>query len=154
MAETKLNSIQDGVFHAVSATLKWLILSGNQFTKVPGEVQNAINLEYLNLNNNPIVKLDSESFQGLSSLKGLNISSMPSLEKIEANTFTPLSSMVHLWCSNNINLKRINSKAFNNMIESDGTLKISEVNLFFFTVSLHDNSEPFYSFSSIFEATI
>lgn len=127
LAETKLNSIPDGVLHALSATLKWLILSGNQFNKVPEELQNAINLEYLNLNNNPITGLNSKSFQGLVSLKRLNISSMPYLELIDANTFTPLTSMIHLWCSNNPNLKKINSKAFNNMIESDGTLKLSEL---------------------------
>lgn len=131
LAETKLNSLPDGVLHALSATLKWLILSGNQFNKVPEELKNAINLEYLNLNNNPITGLNSESFQGLVSLKGLNISSMPNLQFIDANTFTPLTSMIHLWCSNNPNLKKINSKAFNNMIESDGTLKLSEVCIHF-----------------------
>jgi Leucine-rich repeat (LRR) protein len=112
--------------------LKWLILSGNQFNKVPEELQNAINVEYLNLNDNPITDLNSESFQGLVTLKGLNISSMPNLALIDANTFTPLTSMIHLWCSNNPKLKKINSKAFNNMIESDGTLKLSEVCASFF----------------------
>ena len=94
LAETKLNSIPDGVLHALSATLKWLILSGNQFNKVPEELQNAINLEYLNLNNNPITGLNSKSFQGLVSLKRLNNS--PFVVKIK--------EMVHKKSDNEVSI--------------------------------------------------
>lgn len=94
---------------------------------MPKELQRAINLEYLNLNANPIKAFEAESFQGLTLLKELNISAMPSLEKIGKNTFTPLGSMIHLWCSFNPSLKKFHSGAFNNMAEDDGTLKLQQV---------------------------
>lgn len=119
-------SVSSGFFHALPA-LKMLILAGNQFTTIPEELQNAIHLEYLNFNNNPTQSLEANSFQGLSMLKHLNVSSMPSLEWIAANTFTPLTSLTHLWCSFNPHLNEIHSAAFSNMIESDGTLRLSEV---------------------------
>lgn len=126
LAETKLNSIPEGLFHALPS-LKYLILSGNRFVQVPEELQRAVNLEYLNLNDNPIKTLGAQSFIGLTSLKGLNISSMSNLESIGINTFTPLQSMIHLWCSFNPVLRRFHQGAFNNMATSDGTLKLQEV---------------------------
>jgi Leucine-rich repeat (LRR) protein len=126
LAETSLSSVPSGLFHALPV-LKMLIIAGNQFTVIPEELQHAIHLEYLNLNNNPIKTLDAESFQGLSQLKHLNVSSMTSLERIDANTFTPLASMTQLWCSFNPVLKQIHPAAFSNMDESDGTLQLSEV---------------------------
>ncbi|XP_057378517.1 leucine-rich repeat neuronal protein 1-like [Daphnia carinata] len=125
LAETGLASVPSGLFHALPA-LKMLILAGNQFTTVPEELQHAIHLEYFNFNNNPIKSLDANSFQGLSQLKHLNMSSMRSLEWIAANTFTPLTSMTHLWCSFNPLLKEIDPGAFSNMAEIDGTLRLSE----------------------------
>lgn len=125
LAETGLASVPSGFFHALLA-LKMLILAGNQFTTLPEELQHAIHLEYLNFNNNPTKSLDANSFQGLSQLKHLNVSSMHLLERITANTFTPLTSMTHLWCSFNPLLKEIHPGAFNNMAESDGTLRLSE----------------------------
>ena len=104
-----------------------LILNGNQFATMPEDLQHAIHLEYLNLNNNPIKEFHVESFNGLVNLKKLNISAMPSLEKIGINTFTPLSSMTSLWCSFNPALKHIDPGAFNNMARSDETLQLSEV---------------------------
>ncbi len=126
LAETDLSSVPSGFFHALPA-LKLLVLAGNKFTVIPEELQHAIHLEYLNFNNNPIKTLDKDSFQGLSKLKYLNVSSMPSLEWIDANTFTPLTSMIQLWCSFNPALKTIHPAAFSNMDESDGTFQLSEV---------------------------
>ncbi len=112
-----------------------LVFNGNQFVTIPEELQHAIHLEYLNLNNNPIKTLNKESFQGLSKLKRLNISAMPYLENIDDNTFTPLTSMTSLWCSFNPALKQIHSGAFNNMAQSDETLQLSEV-IFFNNIQL------------------
>ncbi len=126
LAETNLSSVPSGFFHALPV-LKMLIIAGNQFTVIPEELQHAIHLEFLNLNNNPIKTLDAKSFQGLSQLKHLNVSSMPALEWIDTNTFTPLTSMTQLWCSFNPSLKRIHPAAFSNMDESDGTLQLIEV---------------------------
>ena len=154
LAETKLSSIPEGLFHALPS-LKSLILSGNRFEKVPEEMERAIHLEYLNLNDNPIKTLGAESFSGLTALKGLNISAMPFLESIGINTFTPLQSMIHLWCSYNPMLRRFHRGAFNNMGTSDGTLKLREVikeNMFYLMLSIIIFLKFFISF--IFGATI
>lgn len=126
MAETEISTLPDGFLHALP-NLKILILSGNQFSAVPYELQRAIFLEELNINNNPITKLSDDSFQGLSRLRTLNVSSMPALRKIGPNAFTPLQSMTRLWCSYNPALKSISSSAFANMGHSDNTLSLSEV---------------------------
>lgn len=126
LAETNLTSIPSGVFHALSELHK-LNLSGNLFTSVPEDLKHATHLEYLNLNNNPIEIFNAKSFEGLTHLKVLKISSMLSLKKIDINTFTPLSAMTHLWCSYNPSLTQIHPGAFNNMIETDKTFQLSEV---------------------------
>lgn len=126
LAETELSTLPEGLLHALP-NLKVLILSGNQFSVVPAELQRAIVLEQLNINNNPITKLEADSFQGLSRLRQLNVSSMPTLRRIGHHAFTPLQSMTHLWCSYNPALKSISPNAFGNMGHSDNTLSLNEV---------------------------
>ena len=128
MAETKLVSVPEGFLHSLRS-LKVLILAGNQLKAVPQELQRAVNLKYLNLNNNPIRTMNSESFLGLKSLKQLNISSMAELENITANTFGPLVSLHSLWCSFNSKLRKIDPKAFST-IESKEIKTLSEVKYF------------------------
>lgn len=128
MAETQLSSIPDGFLHGLR-NLKVLILSGNKFATVPPALQLSVNLEFLNLNNNPIAALNSESFKGMQSLKQLNISSMPVLENITCSTFTPLPELTSLWCSFNPRLRIIHSRAFEGVASSQMNFRLSEVSI-------------------------
>ena len=130
LAEANLETLPEGFLHALKGSLKVLILSGNQFTTIPAELHRATTLQYLNLNNNPIARLDSESFRGLESLKRLNISSMPSLESIGDFTFTPLKSMTTMWCSFNPKLNHIHLKAFAELANQSDFI-FSEVRIIF-----------------------
>jgi len=125
LAETQLKSLPEGFLHGLRH-LKVLILSGNQLVTVPEELQRSINLEFLNLNNNPIATLNADSFTGLKSLKQLNVSSMLLLENITSNTFTPLTELTSLWCSFNPMLNTIDSAAFNGIADSQVNFRLSE----------------------------
>ena len=129
MAQTQLSSIPDGFLHGLR-NLKVLILSGNNFATVPSDLQRSINLEFLNLNNNPITSLNSESFKGLKSLKQLNISSMPVLKNISCCTFSPLTQLTSLWCSFNPQLSIIKSGAFKGIAAGPEDFRLSEVSNF------------------------
>jgi len=125
LAETQLSTIPDGFLHGLR-DLRVLILSGNKFATVPSDLQRSINLEFLNLNNNPIATLNFESFKGMRSLKQLNISSMPLLENITCSTFTPLPELTSMWCSFNPRLRAIHAGAFKGIATSPLNFKLSE----------------------------
>ena len=126
LAQTQLETIPEGLLHSLRS-LQVLILNGNQLTTVPVELQRAPNLAFLNLNDNPIKKLDSTSFQGLSSLQQLNISAMDRLESIEEKTFSPLHSLRELYCSFNPSLRKIHSKAFMAILKQDEEFTFRQV---------------------------
>ena len=126
LAQTQLETIPEGLLHSLRS-LQVLILNGNQLTTVPVELQRAPNLAFLNLNDNPIKKLDSTSFQGLSSLQQLNISAMDRLESIEEKTFSPLHSLRELYCSFNPSLRKIHSKAFMGILKQDEEFTFRQV---------------------------
>lgn len=93
--------------------LKQLDLSDNQLITLEGALRNTTGLKYLNINANLFPTLNNQSFIGLNNLEGLEMSSLKHLERIEANTFTPLESLKYFNCSFNFKLKTIHPAAFN-----------------------------------------
>lgn len=128
LAETTLESIPDGFLHALHS-LEVLLLNGNRLTTVPAELRRSPGLQLLNLNDNPIQRLNASSFEGVSGLRQLNISAMNRLESIDENTFSGLKSLTSLWCSFNPSLKRIHSRAFMGIAADKENLVFSEVHI-------------------------
>lgn len=82
--------------------LSELFLSGNKFITVPDSISTVgSSLKYLRLNENPIEVIDVESFIGLSKLTKLNISALPNLTAIKADSFKHLVSLEVLHCRSN-----------------------------------------------------
>lgn len=71
-------------------------------------------LKYLNINANPVDRLDDESFVGLDRLQELIISSMMNLTYVGAGAFGPLRNLVTLYISQNPVLSTIHRDAFVN----------------------------------------
>jgi len=89
--------------------LSELYLDGNNFLSVPESlVAVAGSLKYLHLSGNPIESMDNESFNGLSKLEQLNISSLTQLTEITKDTFKIVQSLEVLHCFGNKNLKDFN----------------------------------------------
>ena len=145
LAQTQLETIPEGLLHSLRS-LQVLILNGNQLTTVPVELQRAPNLAFLNLNDNPIKKLDSTSFQGLSSLQQLNISAMDRLESIEEKTFSPLHSLRELYCSFNPSLRKIHSKAFMGILKQDEEFTFRQVTTWFILQPIDNSWKPLLAF--------
>jgi len=113
LAGTQLKTLPDGLF--TSGKLRFLDLHDNRLMDVPASLQNAVQLRELNLNANPIRRLNAASFTGLTSLVKLEISMMSHLQHIEGNSFTPLRNLETLECSQNYQLRSIHPNAFTNV---------------------------------------
>lgn len=82
--------------------LNELLLQGNKFLLVPDSIYVVSkSLRYLQLSENPIEVIDSSSFVGLSKLAKLNISALPHLVQIKADSLKHLTSLEVLNCSGN-----------------------------------------------------
>lgn len=107
---TGLSKFSTDTFSRMS-NVNTLYLNGNRFRDVPKEIRH-MPLAYLNINDNPIGRLDDESFVGLDRLQQLIVSGMPNLTEIGAGTFVPLKNLVTLYMSHNPVLSNINRDAF------------------------------------------
>lgn len=86
-----------------------LNIYGNKFLKVPDSLAKAGGaLKRLNVGGNLIKEIYEKSFAGMSSLRSLLMSDIQSLEIIHQNTFSHLTALESLYCSNNTNLTSIN----------------------------------------------
>jgi len=94
-----------------TSNVNTLYLNGNRFREIPKEIRH-MPLAYLNVNANPIGRLDNESFVGLDRLQQLIVSGMPNLTDIGAGTFVPLKNLVTLYVSHNPVLSNIHRDAF------------------------------------------
>lgn len=103
--------LSDVIFEHMSQ-LNELFLSGNKFLAVP-ESLSAVgaSLEYLHLSENPIEVIDVESFIGLSKLEKLNISALPNLTTIKADSFKHLASLEVLHCRGNKKLSSLDMES-------------------------------------------
>ncbi|KAG7295506.1 hypothetical protein JYU34_021713 [Plutella xylostella] len=111
----QLKEIPDKFLHT-PRYLERLDISDNQLTAVPQELEETKNLVYLNINQNPIVRLDKkdEDFLGfptLSKLKELHMSNMPELTYIGEGTLSGLENLESLHMCLNEKLSYIHPKA-------------------------------------------
>lgn len=100
----------------IKIAVRSLFLNGNFFAEVPRSLRHVgDHLEYLNLNDNPIHEIDSQSFVGLSKLRELHLNAMDALTSIREHAFSPLHSLSILRCSYNPLLSFVHPKAFHEL---------------------------------------
>ncbi|XP_073517645.1 tsukushi [Phyllobates terribilis] len=90
--------------------IRSLNLSVNRLQSVQG--LQGIPLQYLNLDKNPISKIEDHNFLGLKSLTHLSLSNMPNLSKIDPRSFRELTALQDLDLSNNPNLVSLTENVF------------------------------------------
>lgn len=90
--------ILKNIFFHFRKTLKTLHLSENRFTKIPSALKDAIVLESLNLDENPLEILDEiNAFPNLPSLKRLSMCSLPYVTHIGRHVFSQLPVLEELY---------------------------------------------------------
>ncbi|XP_053564671.1 tsukushi isoform X2 [Bombina bombina] len=104
-----IGSISKGI-NSTTPNIQSLTLSGNRLQAVPS--LQGIPLRHLNLDKNPIAKIEAQNFLGLKNLAHLSLSSLQSLKEISPYSFKELPYLQTLDLSNNHNLKSINSDVF------------------------------------------
>ncbi|XP_057330557.1 leucine-rich repeat neuronal protein 3-like [Microplitis mediator] len=98
LEDCNLQTLPDHMFHLHKTTLKTLHLSENSFTKIPSALKDAIVLESLNLDENPLEILDEiNAFPNLPSLKRLSLCSLPYLTHIGRHVFSQLPILEELY---------------------------------------------------------
>lgn len=109
--------------------LRVLTLAGNKFSSVPSsELKFARTLQELNLNANPITRIDAGDFpEGLQSLRILQLSALPRLRSVGQLAFSSISSLQVLHLSDNPNFAVIDEKAFQVLPGKD--LSLQEIHL-------------------------
>jgi hypothetical protein len=101
--------------------LSILDLSGNPIEKIPDTLAESHNLTTLYLNDTGFVNMTKENgFPDLPSLKILYISRMLSLERIEREALSGLTSLEELHVSDNIKLTHIDAFALGKINEHNG----------------------------------
>ncbi|XP_075707463.1 tsukushi [Rhinoderma darwinii] len=90
--------------------IRSLNLLGNRLRDVQG--LQGIPLQSLNLDKNPISKIEEHHFLGLKSLTYLSLSNMPNLQEIAPRSFKELQSLQVLDLSNNPNLVSLTEEVF------------------------------------------
>ncbi|KAG0715535.1 Leucine-rich repeat neuronal protein 1 [Chionoecetes opilio] len=109
--------------------LKILTLAGNKFSSVPStELNFAHSLQELNLNANPITRIDVGDFpEGLASLRVLGLSALPRLRSVGQQAFSNIAGLQVLRLSDNPSFAVIDEKAF--MVLPDTDLALEEIHL-------------------------
>ncbi|XP_075215930.1 extracellular matrix protein 2-like isoform X2 [Lycorma delicatula] len=111
LAKTELSTVPYNMFDKLK--IKALYINGNYFHAVPPELALlGKSLEFLDLNENPIKKFNSDSFLGLSNLKEIVAAGMKELTTVNEGTFLHLHSLEKLTLSYNPNLINIDPFAF------------------------------------------
>ncbi|KAG9470607.1 tsukushi [Eleutherodactylus coqui] len=104
-----ISALTKGLDHPLP-NIRSLNLSGNKLHSIQG--LQGIPLQSLNLDKNPIYKIEEQNFLGLKSLTHLSLSHMPHLEEIAPRSFKELSSLLVLDLSNNPNLVSLTQEVF------------------------------------------
>lgn len=98
-----------------------LNLSGNRLTSVPN--LQGIPLRYLNLDGNPLVKVEKGDFTGLKDLIHLSLSGLRGFRELSPHSFKELQALQVLDLSNNPNLKSLTAEVIS------GLNSVQELNL-------------------------
>nr|AAI70350.1 Unknown (protein for MGC:197077) [Xenopus laevis] len=109
LANNEIHSISRGAERPVP-NIHSLMLSGNRLLSVPD--LHGIPLHQLDLDRNPLSKIEKESFLGLEGLTHLSLSDLPNLREVSPYSFKSLTSLLELDLSNNPNLKSLSSDMF------------------------------------------
>ncbi|XP_037084270.1 leucine-rich repeat neuronal protein 2-like isoform X1 [Pollicipes pollicipes] len=126
LAGTGLRQLPTGFLHAL-ITLRELDLGDNQLAVVPPDLYNSHAITSLRLNGNPIKAVDENSFNGMTKLEILNLSSMPKLEYIGAGSFSTLVGLRVLRCRDNPRLWSLSPQVFRGMDTSRGIFPLKEL---------------------------
>nr|XP_029733217.1 platelet glycoprotein V-like isoform X1 [Aedes albopictus] len=101
LSYAQLDDLPGEMFQKIEG-LRELLVQGNQFTVVPSSIRLLKpTLMALYVGENPIQRLDEESFFDLDHLTQLNISGMSLLDDVDTGTFSGLKSLEVLSCTNN-----------------------------------------------------
>jgi Leucine-rich repeat (LRR) protein len=110
LSSCRLSELPHALFHRTDQ-LEQIDLSDNDFQTVP-LLKSATNLKRLILNENPWLRLGSQSFPNLLKLEDLQINDCPNMSQIDEFTFTDLRSLRILSMSRNPHLIYIDPFAF------------------------------------------
>ncbi|XP_039276507.1 leucine-rich repeat-containing protein 4B isoform X2 [Nilaparvata lugens] len=89
--------------------LSILNLSLNRFSAIPDQLEHVEALQFLFMDDNPIISIDK--FPRLSKLEVLHLNWLPKLKQIGPYSLSNLTGLKELYCHNNINLKEISANA-------------------------------------------
>jgi len=126
LAGCGLQTLPLGLLHSL-ITLRTLDLGENQLNAVPQDLYNSHAIRSLRLDGNPIKVVDEDSFNGMTQLETLNLSSMPELEYIGERSFSTLVELKTLRCRNNPSLWSISPHVFAGMETSRGLFPLREL---------------------------
>lgn len=107
----ELDTLPEHMLHSPDL-LTHLHLTGNLFTRLPTALSFAKNLEYLDLDENPLGNLTGDSvFPALGKLQTLRLSNIMTLHEIGKGAFSRLVNLTTLVCTNNPRLATIHPQA-------------------------------------------
>ncbi|XP_046382291.1 uncharacterized protein LOC124153236 [Ischnura elegans] len=126
LGDLGLSSYPEGLANAL-ISLENLRLDGNKFTVVPHALSMASSsLRYLNLNRNPIEKINSSSFvnqpgheSSWRKLETIDLSAMPGLTYVLKGAFENLPALQKLRCTFNQRLIHFDEEAFRRMRDDE-----------------------------------
>ncbi|CAH2056223.1 unnamed protein product, partial [Iphiclides podalirius] len=109
LSNCDLEAIPEGMFRRLPR-LERLDVSGNRFTTVPAVLKEAVNLMYLNFDNNLLEFLDKTTpISSLKKLVELHLCYNPELKSIESGALGGLEDLSVLHISNNLKLSKIDA---------------------------------------------
>ncbi|XP_030370581.1 leucine-rich repeat-containing protein 70 [Scaptodrosophila lebanonensis] len=138
LSHNGLVSLPAELFAPTLRNLRSLDLSGNAFGVIPtGLAKLGKTLQQLNLAGNAMTSLSSQSFLGLTALRRLNISDVPTLRSLENGTFAGLYALEQLDCSHNPKLERLD---FASLQQSSNLTQLDLSHNALMTLALNTNS--------------
>ncbi|KAM4746888.1 leucine-rich repeat neuronal protein 3 [Rhinophrynus dorsalis] len=112
LAGINLTEIPDNAFVGLE-TLESISFYDNRFVQVPSvALQKALNLKFLDLNKNPIRRIQRGDFSNMLHLKELGINNMPELVSIDSLAIENLPDLRKIEATNNPKLSYIHPNAF------------------------------------------
>ena len=141
LSACELSELPHAMFYRTER-LEQLLLTDNHFDRVP-LLESAANLKYLNLDRNPLKRVEQSSFENLLNLRELQLNHCPELTDVDAFSFTDLRSLKRLSMSRNKHLVYIDRLAFEGLFnQTDVSLEELIINENLLT-SIDERTLPF-----------